>query len=345
MPFPGGEDAPLWVNLAIFLFAGIVVWFGGVRLTHALDAIAIKTGLGQAFVGMLLLGGITSLPEIANVISASLSEAPRLAINNLLGSAAINVVLLAAADAAIGRGAITSIVAKPATMMMCALCMMVLCTVAFAITVGDIEVASVGLWPIVIFGLSIAFFGLAASYGKRAPWMVREEKGEPDDDKDEAPKSSLRGLIIQATIAGIVIFIAGFTLSQIGDAIAEQTGLGTGMVGFLLIGISTSMPELSSIMTALKLRRYEMAFGQVMGTNFVNLSLFLLADLVYTGGPVINELGPFEVASALLGLALIGIFLVGLLERRNPKVLRMGYDSLAVLLLFPAGVALLYGLR
>ena len=68
-----------------------------------------------------------------------------------------------------------------------------------------------------------------------------------------------------------------------------------------------------------------MAFGQVMGTNFVNLSLFLLADLAYRGGPVVGELGAFEIVSALLGLILIGIFQIGLLERRDPVFLRAGY--------------------
>jgi cation:H+ antiporter len=105
------------------------------------------------------------------------------------------------------------------------------------------------------------------------------------------------------------------------------------------------MPELSSISTAIKLRRYEMAFGQVLGTNFVNLSLFLLADIAYPGGPVIGELGDFEVLSALLGLILIGIFQIGLLERRNPVMLRAGYDSLAVIVLFLGGVGLLYAVR
>jgi hypothetical protein len=62
------------------------------------------------------------------------------------------------------------------------------------------------------------------------------------------------------------------------------------MVGFALIGLATSLPELSTIVTALRIRRYEMAFGQVFGTNFVNLSLILLADAVFAGGPVINEL-------------------------------------------------------
>lgn len=345
MPLPGSEDAPLWLNLVVFTIAGVVVWIAGGRLTRTLDAISEKTGLGQAFVGMLLLGGITSLPEVANVLLASASGVPQLAINNLLGSAAINVVLLAAADAVIGRGAITAIVAKPATMMMCTLCMMVLCVVAVAITVGDVDVMGTGLWSIAICALSIAFFGMAASYGSRSPWTVKEGHKIPQPEEESIVKASLRRLVIVSAILAVLIFGAGLTLSETGDAIAVQTGLGAGMVGFLLIGLATSMPELSTILAALKIRRYEMAFGQVLGTNFFNLSLFLLADLVYRGGPVINELGKFEVASALLGLLLIGIFLVGLLERRDPKVLRMGYDSLAVLLLFPAGVAMLYAIR
>ena len=49
--------------------------------------------------------------------------------------------------------------------------------------------------------------------------------------------------------------------------------------------------------------------------------------------------------SALLGLILIGVFQVGLLERRNPVVLRAGYDSMAVILLFLGGVGLLYAIR
>jgi len=73
-----------------------------------IDLLAEKTGLGHVFAGMMLLGGITSLPELANVTTASVLGNPSLAINNLLGSAAINVVLLAAADAIVGRKAVTS---------------------------------------------------------------------------------------------------------------------------------------------------------------------------------------------------------------------------------------------
>jgi cation:H+ antiporter len=138
-----------------------------------------------------------------------------------------------------------------------------------------------------------------------------------------------------------VIFAAGYAQSQTGDALAEQTGIGTAMVGFAFIGLATSLPELSSIVAAFRLRRHEMAFGQVLGTNFINLSLILLADAVFVGGPVINELSRFETTSALLGAVLIGVFLIGLLERRDRTVIKMGWDLLVVMILFAGGLALL----
>jgi cation:H+ antiporter len=344
VPLANAQDYPLWLNAAIFLVAAALVWRAGTRLTYDLDAIAEKTGLGQAFVGMLLLGGITSLPEIANTMTSSWNGNPALAINNLLGSAAINILLLAVADAFIGREAVTSVVAAPATMMMSVLCMLVLVAVAMAIATSDVLVLGVGLWSIILCGFCIGAFWLAAGYDKRAPWELKDEEAdaEPKEGGADGADAPLRSLVIASAVAGAIIFAAGYALAQTGDALAKQTGIGTGMVGFALIGLSTSMPELSSIIAALRIRRYEMAFGQVLGTNFVNLSLILLADVFFREGPVINEIGRFETISALLGAVLIGVFLIGLLERRNPTFMKMGWDSLAVMALFAGGLVLLY---
>ena len=337
------QDLSLSTNALIFAVAAAVVWVAGTRLAVFADGIAAKTNMGQVFVGMLLLGGITSSPEMANVVTSSSMNNPRLAINNLLGSAAINVFLLALVDAWIGRDAVTSQVAKPSTLMMATLCMVVLVIIAIAVAVGDQPfVLGVGIGSLCITAMSIGFFWMAAGYDDRAQWVIREPHQIPPGDRHPVIAASLRSLLIRTAIAGVLLLDAGYTLSVTGDAIAAQTGLGSGIVGFALIGIVTSAPELSTIVQALKLRQYEMAFGQVLGTNFINLSLFLLADVTFTAGPVINELGPFEIVSALIGATLIGVFLVGLLEHRNRTIGRMGYDSFAVISLFCCGLALLY---
>ena len=117
------------------------------------------------------------------------------------------------------------------------------------------------------------------------------------------------------------------------------------MVGLALIELATSLPELSSITTDLRLLRCEITIGQVLGTNFISLSLILLADAVFRAGPVINELSRFETTSTLLGAVLTGVFLIGLLERRNPTVMKMGWDSLAEMVLFVGGLVLLYAVE
>jgi cation:H+ antiporter len=112
----------------------------------------------------------------------------------------------------------------------------------------------------------------------------------------------------------------------------------------VLVGFATSLPELSSITAALRLKRYEMAVGDIFGTNLFNIGLIFLSDVAFRKGPILNEAGRFETVAALLALVLTGIFILGLLERRDRTILRMGYDSLATIVTFGGGLLLLYRL-
>lgn len=344
MPLADAASYPIWVNLLIFAAAAGLIWFSGVRLTRATDAIASRTQLGHVFAGMLLLGSITSLPELANVTTASAIGNPALAVNNLLGSAAINIVLLAVADAMIGRRAVTSIVAHPSTMMMGVLCMIVLVAIAGAIVLGDVAIGPLGAASLAIGIASVGFFWLASGYDARARWAVEDAAAPPvEDEPAPHPHAPVSALWTRVAVNGALLFAAGYALSQVGDALATQLGLTSAIVGFALIGTATSLPELVTVILALKLKRPEMAFGQVLGTNFVNLSFLPIGDLVLAGDPVINGLGAFEAVSALLGAVLIGIIIIGLLEHRDRTIFKMGIDSACVLAVFAMGVALLAG--
>ena len=108
---------PLWVNAAVFCIAAAAVWWAGSRLTPYADAISEMTGLGSALTGMLLLGGITSLPEIAVSVTASAAGSAALSVNNILGGIAMQVVIIAIGDAALRRAAITSRIATPTVLL------------------------------------------------------------------------------------------------------------------------------------------------------------------------------------------------------------------------------------
>jgi cation:H+ antiporter len=346
---------PLWANLAAFIGGAVVVWISGSHLVRLVDRLATRTGIGRAFAGMLLLGGMVSLTEIATVSTAAFTGSPTLSLNNLLGSASINIFLLAAADPVSGREALTSFIAKPAMLFQGTLCILLLVLVAIAITAGDYAFMGIGVWSALIFLLCLLALWRSFRYEKRDVWRVADETTAKDERKGErkapepgtpaggsAPQGSLRALILKVVGAGIIIFGAGFVLSLAGDAIADQTGLGESFVGLLLVGISTSLPELSTILAAVRIKRYEMAVGDILGSNLFNVLLIFLAEVVYRGGPVLNHGGRFEIVASLLGASMTAMLLLGLLERRQRTILRMGYDSATIIAMFLGGLVLLY---
>lgn len=344
----GFEQQPLWVAFAAFAVAAGFVWAAGTRLSRYLDRIATLTGIGGGFLGLLVLGGVTSLPEAATITSASLAGNAPLAVNNLLGSASINVVLLAIADALLGRRALTSVVGDPTPLLQGTLGILLLTVVAAAILVGDVGFAGVGLWPSALVVLFAFAAWMTSKYEHRRPWAASDwEEIDRDGRSRSAARDhdSVRSNVLKAVAAAAVILAAGYVLAQSADAIASKTGVGSGLIGLVLLAFATSLPEISSIYAAVKLKRYEMVLGDIFGTNIFNVVLIFLADIVFPGPPVLNAAGRFEAVATLLAIVLTSIYMVGLLERRDRTVFRMGYASLAVLLTYVGGLGILLVMR
>ncbi len=305
--------------------------------------------MGQAFAGLLLLGGATSLPELANAATASLGGNASLAVNSLLGSVSMNVVLLALADPVLGRDALTSVVGRPTTRVQGTLDVILLALVLMGIAAGEQALFGVGLWSLSVLPAFAGMLWLSSRYEDSEAWVASptEAVAEPASTATEqhgAKAGGLRGLIAKTAVAAAVILVAGFLLSKSGEAIAEQTGLRPGVVGFLLLGRATSLPEISSMVAAVRQGRYELAIGDVFGTNMFDLALIPVADVFFRGGAILSEAGRFEMVAALLGIVLTCVYIIGLLERENRTLLRMGYDSVAALAIYAVGLVILFTL-
>jgi cation:H+ antiporter len=156
---------------------------------------------------------------------------------------------------------------------------------------------------------------------------------------------SLGWVTCLAAMAAAGVFAAGTVLALSGDALAEQTGLGSGFVGLILGGAATSLPELSTTISSVRLKQYEMAFSDAFGTNLCSLAVLFLADILYGGGPILNEVGRFSTFAVLLGIWLTTVYLAGLVARPRQAVWRMGFDSLIVLATSAVGFLILYRLK
>lgn len=340
MPDLGG--LPLLALVAAFLVAAALVWWAGSHLSAYADQLSARTGIGQAFAGMILLGSVTALPELATATSAAAIGAGDLALNNMFGSIAFNLLLLAIADAVLGRDALTSVLGQPATLLQGVLAMLLLAAAAAAITAGDRSLLGAGIWSTLLFLLCMFALWISSGYERRTTWIVANPQKRPEAPEDDRPtKAPLSPLVARMVGVAIVILFGGVVLSQTGDSIAGRAGIDTSLVGLVLVALATSLPELSVIITAMQRRHYELAVGDIFGANLFNIAMIYIVDLVYDGAPLLDQAGTFEALAALLALVLTGTFLTGLLERRDQTIFRMGYDSLAVLFIYGTGVAFL----
>lgn len=336
---------PLSLNVAAFLVAALVVWFAGRHVVRQADALQARTGAGEALIGMLLLGLITALPELSVTLTASFAGNAPLAVNNLLGGMSLNVALLAFADALVRREALTSAIASPTPLLQGALAVVLLSAAASATVVGDVPVLGIGLWLWAIAAGYVACLWLVKKTRGRRSWVPAGDGGQaPDGEEQREDRSAVR-ILASAAFGAAFILAAGFVLARSGEALATQTGLGASFFGAAFLALATSLPEMSIVFSAVRIRRYEMAIGDIFGANLFGLALLFAVDAAYDGPPVLNEVGRFSSFAALLAILVTGLLLAGLLERRHRMVLRMGVDSLAVLAAYFGGLAVLYQLR
>jgi cation:H+ antiporter len=335
------QGFPLWLNLVVFIGAAVVVWRAGTSLSAAADEFAEYTGIGRAFIGALLLGGVTSLPEATTTITAAAIQSPDLAINNIVGGVAIQVVVLAIADGALRREPLSLHVEDASVLLNATFLIMVLTLTTAGLVFGDHLFLGFGLWNFAVFACSIVSFWVLHRSQERQAWRpIGKIKPSSERGKQEAPGRWRWGWALAGGSAAILV--AGYVITRAADALAIQTGLHAGFVGAVTLALATSLPEISTTIGAVRIRQFSMAYANIFGANILDLALLFFADLVYTSRAILSEAGGFAAGVGLLCILLTSTVLVGLLERRRIQVLRLGVESWLIVVLYLIGLALIY---
>jgi cation:H+ antiporter len=319
-------------EVAAFLLAGAAVVGAGVVLTTSADAVAERSRLGRVWVGAVLLAAATSLPELATDVAAVRLGAPDLAVGDLFGSSMANMLILALLDLALPRRALLRSVALDHAL-----------AASLAITTNAIAAAFVLAAPASTFlGVSPGSVALAVLYlaGMRAIRRATAAPGEPDGGRERA--RGLAGPIAGFALAAVVILAAAPLFARSAEAIAVRSGLGATFVGTLLLGLSTSLPELVSCLTAVRIGALDLAVGNLFGSNAFNMAILLALDLAAPGRSIFAIVAPTHAISALFAVALMALALAAIVYRAERRFRMIEPDSVAMLVLYAVGVALLY---
>ena len=137
--------------------------------------------------------------------------------------------------------------------------------------------------------------------------------------------------------AAVVTLIAGALLEESGSQAASSVGVSGVLFGATVLAAATSLPELSTGLTAVRQGDYQLAFGDIFGGNAFLPVLFLLATVV-SGKAILPNPHHSDLYLTALAALLTVVYMAGLLFRPAKQHARLGVDSIAVLTLYLLGV-------
>ena len=261
-----------------------VVWFS-ILASRYIDMIDRSTRLSGAFLGGVLLSAITSLPELFTSISATvLIDNPSLCIGNILGSNLFNFGMLAVVILFFLRSFSRASLSVSHRYVMLFLMMMYLATALNWKVMGDDNIIFGGENP--WFYVSITSVIVLVLYTLSVRFLAGDNGSSNEEADGEEVTLSLRAIVVRFVLASVGIIVASIILTYVTDDIATELNLGSGLAGALFLGVATSLPEVTSTISLFRMRNFDIAFGNIAGSNVFNFFVLAIADILYSGGSV-----------------------------------------------------------
>lgn len=317
--------------LVVFVLTASVVAGAGVHLARAGDEIAERAGIPRLLVGMLLVAGATSLPELVTDVSAALAGAPDLAVGDLLGSSMANMAILAVIDLTWRHRVWPQVEVGHARV----------ASVAIALT------ALGALALLTPTGLRLGWLGLdtlaiALAYVAAVAWMRRSPQSRFAEGSvlpralgwSRPERGSLRPAGVRFALAALAILVAAPVLVAAAVEIARATGLGQTFVGAALLALSTSLPELVASVAAVRIGAHDLAVGNLFGSNAFNMAALVVVDAAYLPGPLLAAVDPSQAVGALGAILLMALALAALVHGQETRVGRLEPDAVLLLVAY-----------
>jgi cation:H+ antiporter len=324
-----------------FFVCSALILVAGVRLSRYADIIAATTGLSGSWVGVVLLATVTSLPELATGVSAvTVAGAPNIALGDLLGSCVFNLVIITVLDFLQREESVFSR-ASQGHILSAAFGVILIGFAGFNILLEDagrtLALGHVGIYTPII----VLLYGV----GMRTVFLYerRQLAARGEEVVERHPDVTLRAAVIGYTVAALVVVAAGTWLPFVGERLAEIMQWRRSFVGTLFVAAATSLPEVAVTIGAFRVDALDMAIGNLLGSNMLDIFLIAVDDLFYLPGPLLGHVDPVHVVSALSAVMMTGVAIVGLLYRPKRRLFRtVGWASLFLFSLYLLNSYLLF---
>jgi cation:H+ antiporter len=332
-----------WIT---FVLSGLAIIFAGTKLSQYGDRIAEYSGLGRLWIGVVLMAAATSLPEMLTVISAVLIDAPDLAVGDLFGAGLTNMLTLALIDLAHRTKRVwqqtaldQALIASLAVIMTGLAGLLIM--VKHSVSIVQIGAGTLAIAVIYLFGMRVVL--RQESMRRRAEQLQRVVQSTGASDHT-MKKHSLKqaGLGFAAAAGGILI--AAPLLADSAVQIAETTGISSTFIGTSLVAIVTSLPEMVTAFAAVRMGAFDLAVGNLFGSNAFNMGILFFADMAYRKGPLLGAVNDAHAVTALVSILLMSVGIMGIIYRAEKRFFFVEPDSALMILGYLIGMGLIFSL-
>ena len=292
---------------------------GGDWFVDSASWFAEATGIPKFVVGATVVSFATTLPELLVSVRAAMNGSAQLAIGNAVGSVTANTTLIMG----VSLVAMAGVVSRK----------------SFSLKGGLFLASVVGLTLLSLSGLLptwSAFVLWAIFLVFMISNVIEGKKGAETDEIDSYEKKEIPAKILWFVVGtAAIVFGAEFLVSS-GKTIASGIGISETIIGFTVIALGTSLPELVTTLTAIRKKEASLSVGNIIGANIIDTTLILPLCAVINGQPLpverVNLIFDFPVCIAACAVAVIPTIIMGKFKKWQGFALLAIYVSYMVFL-------------
>jgi K+-dependent Na+/Ca+ exchanger family protein len=265
----------LLINLALLLIGFVFLIKGADIFVDGASDTARRFRVPKMLIGLTIVSFGTSAPELAVSIQSILSGKGDILLGNVVGSNVLNILLILGVASLVGTLRVNTATVKKE------IPVLVLITLAFAALLSD-----------KIFGLAenvftrqdgvvlLLFFCIFIYY---LIGMARKKDTNEEENKDEKPVKLVKALLM--IVIGLFGIVLGSDFVVKGASeIAATFGVSQRIISLTIVALGTSLPELVTSVIATKKGEYDIAIGNIVGSNIFNIGIVAGLPVAIFGG-------------------------------------------------------------
>jgi cation:H+ antiporter len=264
------SNASGFAYFAILISAMIIGLFlltkGGDWLSDHSSHIAEALGVPNVVIGLTIISIATSAPELFTSIAAIRGQAEGLIIGNIIGSNIANISLI------LGLVLLIKPIDTKGAISNNQIIILLLLTISFCCVLFFNSTQTLS------FGTGIALFGFISFYlcwiTTRALKKRKSDMSDQDFDLKEVESSnSLTFSTFVVFLSAIALWIGSDFLVFGAKNLASLAKIPEELIGFTILAIGTSLPELATSISLVRKAKNDMLLGNIVGSNLFNIGL------------------------------------------------------------------------